>query len=101
MEIAGVIAPSQALALAVDATPRARGMELVPSNVPAFIPSGLDDFTGLLSVEDTRVMVDLLKLAVANRVGEKGRETLAAVLTALSKTKAEVGAIHLCKQQHW
>ena len=35
-------------------------------------------------------MVDLLKLAVANRVGEKGRETLAAVLTAMGKASPEV-----------
>ncbi len=54
------------------------------------IPSGLDDFTRLLTVEDARVMVDLLKLAVANRVGEKGKETLGAVLTAMGKSNAEV-----------
>ncbi len=59
----------------------------------AHIPSGLDDFTRLLTVEDARVMVDLLKLAVANRVGEKGKETLGAVLTAMGKSNPEV---HTC-----
>ena len=50
----------------------------------------LENFTRLLSVEDARVMVDLLKLAVAKRVGEKGKETLAAVLTTMAKTNTEV-----------
>ena len=50
----------------------------------------LENFTRLLSVEDARVMVDLLKLAVAKRVGEKGKETLAAVLTTLAKSNTEV-----------
>lgn len=54
------------------------------------IPSGLDDFTSVLTVEDARVLVDLLKLAVANRVGEKGRETLGTVLTAMGKANQEV-----------
>jgi len=57
------------------------------------IPSGLDDFTKLLTVEDARVMVDLLKLAVANRVGEKGKETLGAVLTAMGKSNPEVSTV--------
>lgn len=58
-----------------------------------YIPSGLDDFTSLLTVEDARVMVDLLKLAVANRVGEKGKETLGAVLTAMGKSNPEVNSV--------
>lgn len=49
-----------------------------------------DDFTSILTVEDARVLVDLLKLAVANRVGEKGRETLGTVLTAMGKANPEV-----------
>ena len=32
----------------------------------------------------------MLKLAVAKRVGEKGKETLAAVLTTMAKTNTEV-----------
>ena len=57
------------------------------------IPSGLDDFTSLLTVEDARVLVDLLKLAVAKRVGPKGKETLGAVLTAMGKANPEVTCI--------
>ena len=60
------------------------------SKRPIHIPSGLDDFTSLLTVEDARVMVDLLKLAVAKRVGEKGKETLATVLTAMGKANPQV-----------
>ena len=48
------------------------------------------DFTSILTVEDARVMVDLLKLAVANRVGEKGKENLAAVLTTMGRTNPTV-----------
>ena len=52
--------------------------------------SGLDEFTGLLTVEDARLLVNLLKLAVAGRAGERGQETLAAVLLAMSRAKPEV-----------
>ena len=38
-------------------------------------------------------MVDLLKLAVARRVGTRGKETLGAVLTAMAKTNTEVGLL--------
>lgn len=54
------------------------------------VPPEQDDFTSVLTVEDARVLVDLLKLAVANRVGEKGRETLGTVLTAMGKANQEV-----------
>ena len=62
--------------------------ELIP-NFP-LMAKDMDNFTHLLTVEDARVMVDLLKLAVAKRVGERGRETMAAVLTAMAKTNKEV-----------
>ena len=51
---------------------------------------GLDTFTIHLTAEDTRVMVDLLKLAVAGRVGERGKETLAAVLASMAKATPAV-----------
>lgn len=55
----------------------------------------LDEFTCNLSSEDARVLVDLLKLAVAVRAGHGGREALAHVLTALGKTYPQVsGKIH-------
>ena len=69
-------------------------MEVV-SRKPLPFPSELDNFTQLLTVEDARVMVDLLKLAVANRVGEKGKETLAAVLTAMGKASPLVRVLSL------
>ncbi len=64
--------------------------EIVTRKKLVHIPSGLDDFTSMLTVEDARVLVDLLKLAVANRVGEKGKETLGAVLTAMGKANPKV-----------
>lgn len=57
---------------------------------PVSHPTGLDEFTGLLSEEDARVIVDLLKLAVAGRAGEKGKETLSKVLTALAQANSTV-----------
>lgn len=52
----------------------------------------LDEFASLLTVEDARIMVDLLKLAVSGRVGEKGKESLSAILTTMGKANPEVGA---------
>ena len=57
---------------------------------PTSHPSGLDEFTSLLSEEDARVIVDLLKLAVAGRAGGKGKETLSKVLTALAQANSTV-----------
>ena len=63
--------------------------------IPIFplLARDLDNFTRLLSVGDARVMVDLLKLAVAKRVGERGKETLAAVLTTMARTNTEVCSV--------
>ncbi|XP_040568701.2 LOW QUALITY PROTEIN: E3 ubiquitin-protein ligase HERC2-like [Lepeophtheirus salmonis] len=44
----------------------------------------LDDFTKLLSQNDTRMLVDLLKLAVSGRCSERSRESLSVVLSTLS-----------------
>ena len=60
---------------------------------PTSHPSGLDEFTSLLSEEDARVIVDLLKLAVAGRAGEKGKETLSKVLTALAQANSTVSKV--------
>ncbi|KAG2456459.1 HERC2 ligase, partial [Polypterus senegalus] len=46
-------------------------------------PQYLDEFTSLLVPDDTRVMVDLLKLAVSNRSGDKGKDVLSAVLSGM------------------
>lgn len=46
--------------------------------------SAVDDFISLLDLNDARILVDLLKLAVAGRVGENAKETLTSVLKGLS-----------------
>ena len=60
------------------------------TEVTAYVAPDLDEFTQKLSADDARVLVDLLKLAVAGRAGEKGREALSHVLTALGKTLPQV-----------
>lgn len=54
-------------------------------------PQYLDEFTGLLVPDDTRVMVDLLKLAVSSRSGEKGKDVLSAVLSGMGTAYPQVG----------
>lgn len=53
----------------------------------------LDDFTRKLTVDDARAIVDLLKLAVANRAGTKAKDTLAQLLIALGKMSYQVSAV--------
>lgn len=53
-------------------------------------PQYLDEFTSLLVPDDTRVMVDLLKLAVSCRSGEKGRDVLSAVLSGMGTAYPQV-----------
>ncbi|XP_060089857.1 E3 ubiquitin-protein ligase HERC2 isoform X3 [Heteronotia binoei] len=61
-------------------------------------PQYLDEFTGLLVPDDTRVMVDLLKLAVSSRAGEKGKEVLSAVLSGMGTAYPQVAdmLLELC-----
>ena len=56
-------------------------------------PPGLDEFTNNLNAEDARMLVELLKLAVANRVGEKGKEILSDILTCLGKAYPSVSFV--------
>ncbi|XP_052077229.1 E3 ubiquitin-protein ligase HERC2-like isoform X2 [Mytilus californianus] len=58
-------------------------------------PPGLDDFTNKLTADDARVLVDLLKLSVALRVGEKGKESLSDILTCLGKAYPSVAEMLL------
>lgn len=53
-------------------------------------PQYLDEFTSLLVPDDTRVMVDLLKLAVSCRSGDKGKEVLSAVLSGMGTAYPQV-----------
>uniref|UniRef100_A0A2C9K806 HECT-type E3 ubiquitin transferase n=1 Tax=Biomphalaria glabrata TaxID=6526 RepID=A0A2C9K806_BIOGL len=52
-------------------------------------PPGLDEFTHKLTVEDARILVDLLKLSVARRMNG-AKKTLSVVLTALGKASSQV-----------
>jgi len=49
------------------------------------VTSDIDEFTSQLSADDARVLVDLLKLAVASRAGQRAKETLSRLLTALAR----------------
>lgn len=53
-------------------------------------PQYLDEFSSLLVPDDTRVMVDLLKLAVSCRSGGKGKEVLSAVLSGMGTAYPQV-----------
>ncbi|XP_043254504.1 probable E3 ubiquitin-protein ligase HERC2 isoform X2 [Colletes gigas] len=55
----------------------------------------LDDFTSTLTEDDARMLVDLLKLAVANRVCEGAKETISSVLVALAKTNHSIRSMIL------
>ena len=52
--------------------------------------AGVDEFTGSLGHDDSRLLVELLKLAVADRAGDNAKEVLSEVLKALAQTKPEV-----------
>ncbi|XP_048243824.1 E3 ubiquitin-protein ligase HERC2-like isoform X1 [Haliotis rufescens] len=67
-------------------------------SVSTAYPLGLDEFTSRMSADDSRILVDLLKLAVACRVGEKGKETMSEILTALGKAYPHVAemVLELC-----
>ncbi|KAG7247492.1 hypothetical protein CRUP_024183, partial [Coryphaenoides rupestris] len=58
----------------------------------------LDEFTSLLVPDDTRVMVDVLKLAVSQRSGDKGRDVLSAVLSGMGTAYPQVAdmLLELC-----
>ncbi|XP_018562377.1 E3 ubiquitin-protein ligase HERC2 isoform X2 [Anoplophora glabripennis] len=58
--------------------------------------SGLDEFTSLLSENDARLLVDLLKLAVADRVeDEQAKEVLSTVLITMGSANKTIGAMLL------
>ena len=52
--------------------------------------ASLDEFTSRLSADDSRTLVDLLKLAVAGRAGPRARDTLAQLLSALGRADSQV-----------
>lgn len=58
--------------------------------------SSVDVFIQLLTEGDGRLLLDLLKLAVAGRVNETGRIALSHTVKMLGKTKAEVSICPKC-----
>lgn len=66
--------------------------EEVTQGAAGSFPLGLDEFTQRLSVEDARILVELLKLSVARRV-VGGKKVLSEVLTALGRASPQVGTI--------
>ncbi|XP_048589232.1 E3 ubiquitin-protein ligase HERC2 isoform X2 [Nematostella vectensis] len=58
----------------------------------------LDEFTAGLGPEDARLLVELLKLAVAGRAGEPGQDVLSRVLRSLAQGRPEIAdmLLELC-----
>ncbi|GIY42321.1 e3 ubiquitin-protein ligase HERC2, partial [Caerostris extrusa] len=54
-----------------------------------------DEFTNLLSSDDARMLVDLLKLAVTGRMNDKAKDIISTVLSNLSKSNPHVGEMIL------
>ncbi|XP_030756884.1 E3 ubiquitin-protein ligase HERC2 [Sitophilus oryzae] len=58
--------------------------------------TGLDDFTSLLTENDARLLVDLLKLAVAGRIeDDQAKEILSTTLITMGAANASIGAMLL------
>ena len=55
--------------------------------------SGLDDFTRKLGEDDARVLVDLLKLAVANRTASQAAPAITQVLSGLAIEKSAIASM--------
>ncbi|XP_071496413.1 E3 ubiquitin-protein ligase HERC2-like [Diadema antillarum] len=64
----------------------------------SIIAPSLDEFTGKLQPDDARILVDLLKLAVASRCGEHSQQAISDTLTAMAKAYPEVAdmLLELC-----
>lgn len=63
--------------------------------------AGVDEFTDSLGHDDSRLLVELLKLAVADRAGDNGKEVLSEVLKALAQTKPEVSCEGDLAKRRW
>ncbi|XP_073987726.1 E3 ubiquitin-protein ligase HERC2 isoform X1 [Rhodnius prolixus] len=57
--------------------------------------STCDDFTALLGLNEARMLVDLLKLAVVNRAGDNAKETLTSVLIGIAKNQSTAASMLL------
>lgn len=54
-----------------------------------------DDFTALLGLNEARMLVDLLKLAIVNRAGDNAKETLTSVLIGIAKNQSSAASMLL------
>ncbi|CAH1402584.1 unnamed protein product [Nezara viridula] len=54
-----------------------------------------DDFTALLGLNEARMLVDLLKLAIVNRAGDNAKETLTSVLIGIAKNQNSAASMLL------
>lgn len=60
------------------------------------VAPGLDEFTSLLTESDARLLVDLLKLAVADRIElDSSKETLSVILISMGAANATIGTMLL------
>lgn len=82
------ISPSALSVIAATITSHAQ--VIGPQEEPPQLAPDIDEFTGLLDLNDAHSLVDLLKLGVAGRSGPHASETLADVLIALSNTSVNV-----------
>lgn len=58
--------------------------------------SGLDEFTSLLTENDARLLVDLLKLAVVERIeDDQAKEVISNVLVTMGSVNKSIGAMLL------
>ena len=68
-----------ALVGAMISTSKGFGTERIEED-KAMLPAGTDEFTRIFSQDDIRMLVDLLKLAVAGRCSDRAREAVATLL---------------------
>ena len=81
-----------------DVTLSGVGDALPAGDLPA--AEGLDEFCRGLERDDARLLVELLKLAVAGRAGDRGREVLSNVLKALAQGSSEVSLVFMKSCTH-
>ena len=79
----------------------AEAKEFVPERIeedrtaPAPGGAGVDEFTRIFSQDDIRMLVDLLKLAVAARCNDKAREAVATLLQNMGESIAGIAEMLL------
>lgn len=77
-------------AMSVIAATLTSNAQVVGEGIGMVNEPGLDEFTSGLTEDDARMLVDLLKLSIANRVCDGAKETISAVLIALGKVNKSI-----------